>query len=306
MLQAMRAMPQLHAITTVWNPARYQSRYRLYRNFADHVESSGAALYTVELATGDQDFVVTDAAHPRHIQLRTSHELWFKENLVNIAIGRLPRDCEYVAWLDADIQLMRPDWVARTIAGLERHAVVQMFSHVIDLGPDFEALKIQNGFAYLALTGGASGAALPGQTGYAWAARRRELEAVGGLIDWSILGSNDYFMALGLVGGISDASTRQPGSNYAAMLLDWQAKCERHVGRDIGYVANSIAHYWHGNRKDRGYNDRWKILVGNDFDPQLDLTRSDNGLLELSGRKPGLRDGIRDYFRSRNEDSTRL
>ena len=107
-------MPQLYAITTVYNPAGYESRFRLYREFAKRIEKSGVALYTVELATGDQDFAVTDAEDPRHIRLRSPHTLWYKENLINIAIARLPRDWEYVAWLDADIQFLRPDWVTQT------------------------------------------------------------------------------------------------------------------------------------------------------------------------------------------------
>src|SRR5271170_4863546 len=109
-------MPQLYAITTVYNPAGYESRFRLYREFAKRIEKSGVALYTVELATGDQDFAVTDAEDPRHIRLRSPHTLWYKENLINIAIARLPRDWEYVAWLDADIQFLRPDWVTQTIS----------------------------------------------------------------------------------------------------------------------------------------------------------------------------------------------
>ncbi len=47
----MRRMPQLYAITTVYNPAGYESRFRLYREFAKRLEKSGVALYTVELAT---------------------------------------------------------------------------------------------------------------------------------------------------------------------------------------------------------------------------------------------------------------
>ena len=101
-------MPQLYAITTVYNPAGYELRFRLYREFAKRLDKCGVALYTVELATGDQDFAVTDAEDPRHIRLRSPHTLWYKENLINIAIARLPGDWEYVAWLDADIQFLPP------------------------------------------------------------------------------------------------------------------------------------------------------------------------------------------------------
>ncbi len=298
------AMAQLYVIATVWNPAGYESRYRLYRDFARHVEQSGATLYTVELATDDRPFAVTEAGNPRHMRFRTSHQLWYKENLVNVAVARLPSDWRYVAWLDADIHLIRSDWVAQTIAELERHALVQMFSHVVDLGPNFEVVKTREGFAYLAAAGAAGEVGVRGEPGLAWAARRSAFEAVGGLIDWSVMGSNDYFMALGMAGLMTADSTRLPGSNYAATLSSWQERCRERIGGDIGYVGNAIAHFWHGRRKDRGYETRWKVLVENDFDPALDLTRDADGLLGFTDRKPGLRQGLQDYFRSRNEDST--
>jgi len=57
---------------------------------------------------------------------------------------------------------------------------------------------------------------------------------------------------------------------------------------------------------DRHYSDRWKILVDNKYNPESDLKRDAQGLYSLTDRSPGLRDGIRTYFRSRNEDSIDL
>jgi hypothetical protein len=52
--------------------------------------------------------------------------------------------------------------------------------------------------------------------------------------------------------------------------------------------------------------DRWKVLVDNQFDPYLDLIRRPDGILGLTGEKMELRDGVMNYFRSRNEDSIDL
>ncbi|MFI5011045.1 MAG: hypothetical protein ACHQAY_01735 [Hyphomicrobiales bacterium] len=306
-------MSELYVVTTISNPVRYQSRFKLYADFRRRMEESGATLYTIELATGDHDFVVTQSDNPRHFQVRSGHEIWYKENLLNMAIGRLPKDWRYVAWLDADVSFVRLDWAEATLAQLLRHAFVQAFSHVVDLGPKFEPLACYEGFAYRYLderraaqtASNASDIAAPrpfGQPGYAWAARREELESVGGLIDWSILGANDYFMALGLIGELDEQSTRMPGSNYAATLLQWQEKCQKYVRRDIGYVDTTLIHYWHGSRKDRGYDTRWRILADNQFDPLADLRKDAQGLLELTGGKPRLRAAISAYFRTRNED----
>src|ERR1700677_494960 len=101
----------LHIIAVISNPANFKSRYRLYREFEARMLKEGANLYTVELAIGDQEFAVTDSSNGKHIQLRTNDELWHKENLINIAISRLPDEAEYVAWIDADVQFLRADWI---------------------------------------------------------------------------------------------------------------------------------------------------------------------------------------------------
>jgi hypothetical protein len=304
-------MSELCAVTTIYNPGNYDSRFRLYEEFRKRIEGSGIPLYTVELATGDQEFGVTDESDPYDIQVRSEHELWYKENLVNIALKRLPHRWDLVAWLDADIHFARPDWVSVTKEKLKQHSFVQMFSHVLDLGSHFEPLGVQEGFVYRFLTGDgkSSGGGHDiktkgiGQTGYAWAARRDILEEIGGLIETSILGSNDYFMAQALVGALTPEMTRMPGSNYATSLMEWQQRFGKLTHRGIGYVDTTILHYWHGRRKDRGYDNRWRILVENRFDPLVDLKKNEEGLLELTNRSVALRTAIRSYFRSRNEDN---
>jgi hypothetical protein len=51
----------LYVVTSVFNPLRYQSRIRLYRDFEKYVRDSGAILYTAEVAFGGREFTVTEA-----------------------------------------------------------------------------------------------------------------------------------------------------------------------------------------------------------------------------------------------------
>jgi hypothetical protein len=48
------------------------------------------------------------------------------------------------------------------------------------------------------------------------------------------------------------------------------------------------------------------ILRENRFDPARDIKRDWQGVWQLTDRKPALRDGLRSYFRSRDEDSTEV
>jgi hypothetical protein len=304
----------LYVVAPVINPSRYRSRYSLYRDFQKYITDTGAILYTVEAAFGDRDFDITNAADPKHIRLRTNHEVWHKENLINIGVSRLPADWKYVAWIDADVQFARPDIVAETIHQLQHHSVVQMFAHATDLGPHHEPLRSFDGFVaqWMRRSGNGWMDTRPEQygawhPGYAWACRRDAWDHLGGLIDFAIVGSADRYMACGLIGEIAQSLSADIVRNcpiYTEWCFEWQARAETYIRRNIGFVDGLLLHYFHGAKKNRGYFNRSAILWQNRFDPAKDIKRDWQGLWQLTDQKVRMRDQLRAYFRSRDEDST--
>lgn len=319
----------LHVVTAISNPQRFYSRYKLYQAFEKMCADAGAVLHTVELALRDRHHEITQYDNPRHLQLRSPAELWHKENLLNIGISRLPADWQYVAWIDADVQFARPDWVVETIHQLQHYKVVQMFSHaqdvspVHDLGPGQQLARPHQSFLYSFVSGediegwrpvnrgktaGASGYGAGPKwwlwhTGYAWAARRSAISDLGGLGDCAPLGSADHHMAAALIGRVDETIHGQMHPNYKKYWERWQERALKFVNRNVGYVPGLLLHYWHGAKKNRGYVDRWKVLTNNHFDPELDLKYDPQGILQLTDRNWKLRNQIQEYFRQRNEDS---
>lgn len=309
----------LDVVAVISNPVRYRSRYDLYRQFERMVLDAGARLTTVELAYGDRPFeIVGHDPRTAYHGLRTKHELWHKENLINLGISRLPHDWSRVAWIDADVQFSRSDWVQETLQQLEHYAVVQMWSHAQDLGPNHEPLQLHTSFAWDYLEGRCGGLPDPyapkpkdpvnhWHPGYAWAATREALEGLGQLIQFAILGAGDNHMARALVGRVEEGLHPQIGRVYRERLLRWQHRADRHIRRNLGAVPGTLLHYHHGPKVARGYWSRWKILVSTNFNPDTDIERDWQGVLHLTNdhtdRGRRLRDGIRRYFRSRNEDS---
>ena len=80
----------LYAITCMFNPCGYRVRSELHKKFAAHIESLGIPLITAECATGDQDFAVTRPNEVNHVQVRSRSALFLKENLLNLALKRVP------------------------------------------------------------------------------------------------------------------------------------------------------------------------------------------------------------------------
>jgi hypothetical protein len=145
---------RLDVIAVVSNPRRFLSRYRLFRDFESRMLEAGARLTVVECAFGDRAFEVADR-DPRvnYVKVRTDHEVWSKENLINLGFSRLPDDAEYVAWCDGDVEFLRPDICDETVHQLQHHPVVQMFSEAHDLGPDGHVINTFRSFAWSNLNG---------------------------------------------------------------------------------------------------------------------------------------------------------
>lgn len=316
----------LHVVAVISNPVRYRSRYAHYLNFAKHVEDAGAVLWTVEMAFGEREHEITVPSHARHIQVRGSHELWNKENLINIGLSRLPSDWKYAAWIDADVHFVHPHWVQETLHQLQHYPVVQMFAEAHDLGPDGLLFNRYRSFGWshvhniprhpgMGVYGGTpqkpdQGIAYWHHPGFAWAARRDALDQLGGLFDFAVVGEGDHIMARCIVGEAHHSVYPGVSEGYHKSILEWQHRARTHLRGNLGYVPGTLLHYWHGKKRQRNYWNRCKILKETQFDPNRHIKRDSQGLWQLvdcgDDASIVLRDRLREYFRSRNEDSLDL
>lgn len=308
---------KFHVITMLSNPMRFTRRYELAHRFRKYMNEQNANLWFCEIQDGDRPFCVTDEENPQDLQLRTETRLWHKENALNLLIQRLPKDWKYVAWIDADIEFLNPNWMFETIHELQIHQIVQMWETAIDQGPYGETIGTYSSFLGKYVKGGfqypekweKSGKLGTYQSkewhpGYAWAATRTGINNLGGLMSRAVAGAADRHMALCLTGRAEFSFHPEAPETYKKYVMDWQDRCAHLVKKNVGYVDGTILHYWHGNKNSRQYWSRWKIINDNNFDPYNDLREDWQGLLQIDDfAKPKLRDQLMAYFMNRNEDS---
>jgi len=295
----------LNVVTVVANPVGWSSRIRLYRDFEQHMLSSGVRLTTVECAYGKRPFELDGNSNINHVPVRAKTLVWTKENLINLGISRLPENWEYVAWVDADILFRRRDWAAATVFALQQYDVVQPWSDCYDLGPNGEHMQVHRSFCrqYVDRHPLGPGPYAFAHPGFAWAATRSALEHLGGLIDTAALGAGDHHMALALAGQIQASLPGGITEGYSRPLREWQTRAEKFVAGNLGFVPGTIEHFWHGAKAKRRYIDRWQVLIKHRFDPASDLKRNAFGVFELAGNKPALQRDIDAYLRGRDEDA---
>lgn len=319
---------KLYVITPIFNPIRFRSRWKLYKDFENYVLSNDQAeLVTIECSFGHREFAIKDELTHRHkiIHVNTKDELWLKENLINVAATRLPSDWKYVAWVDADVTFARPDWVGETIQQLQHYDVIQMWSQFQDVTPNFEIIGGLRSFMDCYINGGTDslpgvrkplpalqygkndpvkqGAVYPGAPGLAWAMTKTAWNHLGGLIDISILGACDWYMAHALIGKLETVLSKQYYPAYRELLFEWENRAERFIKHNVGVMKGMAIHHWHGPKVNRQYGSREQILIKNQFNPDTDLKKDWQGVYQLTDYNIKLRDDIRAYFRQRNEDA---
>ena len=296
---------KLHVIAVLSNPAQFARRYILAKEFIHRMEEDpNVIVYVVELAYDKQQHYITDCKNKRHLQLRSNNILWHKENMINIGVKKLlPKGWKAFAWIDADVEFENPSWAKDTLKLLNGYKdIVQTFSHAIDMDTDESAMRIFSsfGFQYEKKQQYNKNAQNFWHPGYAWAMTRKAYERIGGLYEYAILGSGDNIMSLCLINnglkGVNDESTDE----YKTTIEDFQTKMRT---LRLGYTPGVIRHHYHGSKEKRRYNDRWKILTENYYNPLQHICCDKDGLLVPSNSCPqDILDRLKTYFYNRAED----
>ena len=302
-------------ITSFFNPAGYQSRIANYRVFRSRLK---VPLVAVELSfTGEFELRGGDAEIL--IQIFGGDVMWQKERLLNLAVGALPRECDLVAWLDCDVVFPSNDWPDRARHALKTSALVQLFSErrnlaagVIDELPGVSSVQTAvpgSAFKFVNGTLRPEDLCLAGSllqrrctNGLGWAASRRLIEAHS-FYDARIVGSGDKSIFCAAIGKFEYCEQAgSMNSRQCEHYRSWALPFFAAVAGRIGYLQSHILHLWHGEPRDRQYEQRHSGLRGFDFDPHLDIALDSNSVWRWNSNKPELHEFIRRYFDSRRED----
>ena len=302
-MNCFRKSQPLYVVLPYFNFCGFKRRRDLFVQFVNEIASvSGIRV------------VISEAESPtplprglpvwRHMTFKTPSRIWIKENLVNLAVNRLPNSWKYMSWIDADLTFLNQNWVRDTIHELQTADVVQLWRSAVNLGAQGETLKVDTSFAYMFISSGTPWVPTDKygfwHSGYAWACTRKAYDQMGGLIDWAILGSGDRHMAMALA-GLADKSC--PGNihpNYKVLLDDFQKKMKNFK---TSYVDGTIVHHWHGSFANRRYKERWEILTKNQFDPFVDIGMEADGTVRLTKDGKRFEALLDEYFIGRKEDS---
>ena len=294
---------KLNVISVISNVCEFKSRWKLMKEFIERMNNTpNINLYIVELVYDNQEFIITDSSNSNHLQIRTKHALWHKENMINIGIKKLlPPDWKSVAWIDGDIEFDNPNWAVDTLKILTKFDIVQLFSTCMDLDKDSIPMNIWQSYGYK-FTQGETFKYNKGinywHPGYAWACTRELYEKIGGIYDKGILGSGDYILTQGILKHVAAGDKSLTFFNQD--IAEFVNKLDDII---VGYVPNNIRHYYHGSKVNRKYIERNEILVKYNYDPKIHITYDEFGIIvPTENMCDEFINDIKLYFLQRNED----
>jgi hypothetical protein len=302
-------------MTTYFNFAGYKRRLANYRLFRKHIR---APLLTIELAARGE-FVLDGEDADVLIQCPDGDVMWQKERLLNHGLSRLPKNCRFVAWVDADLLFENPGWIERAMEELQRAPLLQPFSRVLHASREAQVTRFAVNDGCIAQPSMGAALARGGSfedymravmrreagtpaSGMAWVARRELLERHG-WFDASIIGGGDTALVCAAFDRPEIVTVlHQLNARQRERYEKWARPFGNEVQGRVSHISGTILHLWHGELPDRLPRERHRGLREHEFDPQKDIKVGENGAWHWATEKPALHRYLQGYFAARQED----
>jgi hypothetical protein len=281
--------PDIAIVMAFFNPAR---SLRILQNILmvkSLFERSNIPFFIGEIAFNEEPFVFPVAENI--FQYRSESYMFYKENLINLMVPKLPTQYTKVLMMDADIVFQEPNWYDVVSKKLDTCAVIQPFQTANYLNQQFQVIQIKHSVAAMA-----SG----GHTGFAWAFQRAWLSE-NPLFDYSVIGGGDSI----LKARVFQTPLMSVHKTYEK---DYNAYNPKRT-ETLGWCPLTVFHLPHGMKENRQYDTR-NADLGSKF-AALKITsvsdavkRRDDGLLVWKdAHRAELNKLMKVYFMKRNDDA---
>ena len=301
---------KLYVILPFYNFAKAKRRTQLFLDFLDLYKNLTMIRIIIAEATIEDEFQLPNNLRDNvymHLKYKLEAPFWCKENLINVAVSKLyfsDPNWKYVAWIDADITFLNQNWAQDTIKKLKSFHYVQLFKRIFDIDKSNKFTRTWNSFAYEFTLNREkykkSKEQFKALEGFAWSCTRWAFEKIQGLLDVNIVGGGDKFMKNAFLNQLENWILNFNMSENYFNLLRRKQRIVQQSNLKIGFIEGNATHNWHGYRGNRKYLKRYEIL--HNFDPQLDLIRNCDGILNLNERGKRMKNEIMQYFIGRKED----
>lgn len=299
-----RQTEKLGVVVCYFNPSNYVSKFVNFLDFYYKIkDNTDICLQIVESYSDDSVYPLKNTISKNIISIKSNSVYWQKEELLNIGMYKqIESNIKKLCWLDCDIEFINDNWASNILEKLNTHNIVQVFSDATII-TDSKNNKIQiSSFIKKNLEEDCNPMRRIGEIGYGYAYNHTIIQDCM-LYENAIIGGGDFLNAIPFLDNIStddikkDRYFKNATNDMLVDYLNWYKKIKN---KNIGYCENKIKVAFHGNREDRQYLRREKVLVDLKYNPSKDLVKSDCGLRLIVNKK--IEKYLKKYFNERNED----
>lgn len=298
------------AITTLYRFFPSEFREANFEQFRKHLAQQNIKLAVIEITTEQTEPLLNEGDADLLVQFKTQSILWHKERSLNILTKMLPKECKYVAWLDADCILLEKNWPSKAVKLLEEHCAVQLCSSIDFLKEngdvDFSRNTYVNNLFYANSKKLTASGRIEGSPGFCWMMKRDMLEQVG-LYDKTIIGGGDLLFAdtacFNPVGRLMISNGEIDTPHYKH-FTDWKKRAQHIMSskKRATCLPGHSMHLYHDERRYRLYNMRHYLLLLSQYNPLTDISVEHSGLYTINN--PQIRSLLYTYFWLREQPKT--
>lgn len=296
-----------------WN---HFKRISLFRNFNvcyNHMLKYECVIVPIEISTNNS----FDLNMQGLFALKSDQLLWQKERVINYLAEKMPDSIKYIAFIDGDVLFSDDNWVqeAKNKLDQKENLFIQPFSDVYYLPKNhyrnhgFYSYSTPSVSSQIIKSGGKNeyintfntNNYIYGNPGMAWITKKETL-LNNPLYDKCIIGGGDTINLISWLDleNRKDIPIGKKMLEYVDQLLK-NCKSNKKNNINFDYIDQPIFHLNHGNRANRKYIERQKILKDTNFNVSKDLV-NDQGLYRYVGDNKEFLKLIENYFKERNED----
>ena len=236
----------------------YNNDWRQKRNFIKFLEQWKG--YYDNMIVGIVDYGDIDFEIPCDkivIEGDVNKRIWSKEILINKIVEKI--DTDYILWIDGDIIYENLDWLNDLDNVIGDKDFVQLFETINYLGENGEVLESHKSLASDKSYNVDHLLGKGYKPGGSWMTRTKLLKSKP-LFEKMLVGGGDTILSYALY-GVENGWTLQKVKEGSNEIYEEAKKWISDFGKKkVGHLSVSINHLYHGDLKDRNYNDRYKNL----------------------------------------------
>lgn len=236
-----------------FSPAGFQKPKQNFLHVEKLLRDAKIPTFTAECVIGNQAPLLKNPT----ISVKSDSCLFYKEQLYNLLVPKVPEQYTKLVFIDADIMFNKRNWIDQISKALDIYDVVQPFESAVFMSPMFGMnIKILKSFGF----GIAKGMRLEDSHtyhhGFSFAMTRSYYNKIGGFFDKCIIGSGDTCFACLFF----KDKTYYALSNF--ILEEYKTWLDKayDVPKKFTYLPMTVYHMYHGSYSDRRYRNRQELL----------------------------------------------